>query len=107
MSTTYEQLPGEFNLAFRAGDDASVELDFSIDLTGYTVTSSIVSLTTGETLATPTTTLTNAATGVANIALTKTQTAALPIGTLGLYFTWDAPGPVRRTALGGYVEVSR
>lgn len=104
---TYEQLPGELNLSFRRADEVSTEIDFSpISLTGFTMAATIVSLVSGGTVAAMTTTVTDAAAGKVNIALTDEQTAALPLGT----YRWDLTaddGTARRTYLTGMVEVSR
>lgn len=101
---TFEQLPGELSLSFVRGDDFSCLVDFTIALTGYTVTSSITSLITGLEIVSPTTTVTNAANGQVTVSLTDTQTAALPRGTYGWSMEWVAAGTTR-TALSGYVEV--
>jgi hypothetical protein len=102
----YEQLPGELNLAFRRGDEVSTEIDFSpISLTAYTMTASLVSLVSGGTVSSITTTMVDAAAGRLNIGLTDEQTAALPIGT----YRWDltaSDGTARRSYLTGLVEVS-
>jgi hypothetical protein len=106
MSSTYSQLPGQLGLSLRRGDELGTTIDFSpTTMTGYTVSAVITSLVTGSTVAAFQTTLTNAAAGIVNIALTEQQTAALPVGTYGWRLEWDAPGSVRRTALQGLVEV--
>lgn len=103
---TYEQLPGELNLSFRRADEVSTEIDFSpISLTGFTVTSMIVSLVSGATVASIATTLIDAAAGRVNIELTDEQTAALPLGTYRWNLTAD-DGLAKRTYLTGIVEVS-
>lgn len=105
MSASYEQTPGRMNLAFKRGDDFSALIDFSIAMTGYTVTSSITSLVTGSEVVPFTTTLASAANGEVNIALTDSQTAALARGTYGWSLSWTE-GNATRTALTGMVEVS-
>ncbi len=103
---TYEQLPGELNLAFRRADEVSTEIDFSpISLTGYTMTSTLTSLVNGGTVASMTTTMVDAAAGRVNIGLTDEQTAALPVGTYRWTMTAN-DGLARRTYLTGVVEVS-
>jgi hypothetical protein len=103
---TYEQLPGELNLAFRRADAVSTEIDFSpISLTGYTMTSTLTSLVNGGTVASMTTTMVDAAAGRVNIGLTDEQTAALPVGTYRWTMTAN-DGLARRTYLTGVVEVS-
>lgn len=107
MSNTFEQLPSTLNLAFRQGDEFGALLDFSNDLTGYTVAAELQSVVSGQQVVAMTTTLVNASTGTVNVSLTETQTAALPAGTYRWTFYWDAPGNVRRTILTGHVEVTR
>jgi hypothetical protein len=103
---TYEQLPGELNLAFRRADEVSTEIDFSpISLTGYTMTSTLTSLVSGGTVASMATTMVDAAAGRVNIGLTDEQTAALPVGTYRWTMTAN-DGMARRTYLTGIVEVS-
>lgn len=104
--STYTQLPGSLGLSFRRGDELGTTIDFTpTDLTGYTVTSDIVSLVTGNVVQPVTISISNATAGIVAISLTETQTAALPVGTYGWRLAWDAPGSVRRTALQGTCEV--
>lgn len=103
---TYEQLPGSLGLSLRKGDELGTTVDFTpTNLTGYTVTSDIISLVTGAVVQPITVAVTNATAGIVNISLTETQTGALPVGTLGWRLEWLAPGDVKRTALSGMVEV--
>ena len=105
---TYAQLPGSLSLALRTGDEFGTQVDFTpTDLTGYTVTSQIVSLVSGLTVTSIATTLADAAAGKVNLAMTETQTAAMVPGTYGWRLEWNAPGDVKRTALSGMVEVTR
>jgi hypothetical protein len=103
--STYNQLPGTMNLAFKRANDFSSLIDFDTTLAGYTVTASVTSLVTGATVVPFTTTVSDASAGQINIALTDTQTAALPSGTYGWQLDWTAPGSVQRTALSGTLEV--
>lgn len=105
--STYTQLPGTLNLALRKADEFSTLVDFSIALTGYTVASSIVSAVTGNEVVAPTTTVVDPSSGEVNVSLTESQTSSMPVGTYRWLLWWDAPGDVRRTALTGFVEVSR
>lgn len=106
MSSTYTQLPGAMNHAFKRGNDFAAVIDFDpLSLVGYTVTASVTSLVTGATVVPFTTTVVDAAAGQVNVSLTDTQTAALPAGTYGWRLDWTAPGGVERTALQGVVEV--
>lgn len=103
---TYEQLPGDLGLSFRRGDEVSTEIDFNpISLTAYTMTASLVSLVSGGTVASITTTMVDAAAGRLNIGLTDEQTAALAVGTYRWVLTAN-DGQAKRTYLTGMVEVS-
>jgi hypothetical protein len=101
---TYEQLPGTLNLAFRKGDDFSVESDFSIDLTGYTVTATVHSVVNDAQVVAFTTNVTNAASGVVSVGLTDAQTLALAAGTYSWRMVGTASG-ITRTYLAGFLEV--
>jgi len=106
MSSTYSLLPGTMNLAFKRAGDFATLIDFDgTTLVGYTATASITSLVTGTTVVPFSTSITDASAGQVQIALTDTQTAALPAGTYGWQLDWTAPGSVQRTALSGTVEV--
>jgi len=106
MSSTYRLLPGTMNLAFKRAGDFATLIDFDgTTLVGYTATASITSLVTGTTVVPFLTSITDASAGQVQIALTDTQTAALPAGTYGWQLDWTAPGSVQRTALSGTVEV--
>lgn len=102
---SYNQTPGSLNLSFNRGDDFSTLIDFTPTvLTGYTVTSSIVSQVTGTQVVPFTVTVPSAADGQVNVALTDSQTAAMARGTYGWSLSWT-DGSVTRTALAGFVEV--
>jgi hypothetical protein len=66
----------------------------------------VVSLVSGSTVQAMSASVTDAALGKCNVALTDTQTAALAAGTYGWALDWVAPGSVQRTALTGTVEVT-
>ena len=93
------------NLSFRRANDFATLIDFDVSLVSYSVTSSITSLVTGASVVPFTTSITDASAGQVQIALTDTQTAALPAGTYGWQLDWTAPGSIQRTALSGTVEV--
>jgi hypothetical protein len=94
------------NLSFKRSNDFATAIDFDgTTLVGFSVTASITSLVTGTTVIPFTTSITDASAGQVNIALSDTQTAALPAGTYGWQLDWVAPGSVQRTALSGTVEV--
>jgi len=106
--SSYDQLPGQLNLSVRGGDRLSAEIDFNpISLTGSTMAATISSLVGGNTLASMTTTLTDAAAGKVNVSLTGTQTVDLPRGTYRWDLTATDAASVRRSYLTGFVEVTR
>jgi hypothetical protein len=102
---TAAQLPGVLNIAFRSGDFYSTLVDFSISTTGYTWTSQVYSLLTGETVATPSVTVVDAENGKVSVGMTASQTAVVPHGTYGWRLTWTSGGTGVRTALDGVCEV--
>lgn len=101
---SYDQTPGTLNLAFNAGDDFAALVDFSIDMTGYSVSAAITSLVTGAVVMPLSTAFLSASDGRVNVSLTDSQTASLPRGTYGWEISWTING-VTRTALAGCVEV--
>ena len=107
MSTTFTQLPGTMNLAFKRGDDFSTIIDFGgVSLVGYTVTSEVRSLVTGAMVLPITTIITEAAAALVTVSLTDSQTASLAAGTYAWRVDWIAPGGLQRAALNGTVEVA-
>jgi hypothetical protein len=72
------QLPGTLHVAFVRGDDYSTLLDLSISLVGYSLDAQLYSLTNGQTVATPTVSVVDAAAGKFNLTLSDAQAAALP-----------------------------
>jgi hypothetical protein len=101
---SYDQTPGALNLSFNRADDFSALIDFSIAMTGYTVTAGITSLVSGNEVQPLTVSFVSATAGQVNVSLTDTQTAALARGTYGWNMKWTE-GSATRTALTGFVEV--
>lgn len=101
---SYDQTPGTLNLSFARGDDFSALVDFSIGMTGYTVSASMTSLVTGSEVQPMTVSLVSATAGQVNVSLTDTQTLAMARGTYGWNMKWTE-GSATRTALTGFVEV--
>lgn len=99
----YDQTPGNLPISFVRGDSLSVLVDFSIDLTGYSFTGSLVSVVTGDDVVPLTLAVVSAASGQVNVSLTAQQTAALARGTYQWKFVWTQGASVR-TALTGFVE---
>lgn len=102
---TFEQLPGRLDLKFKAGDYFSTETDFSVSLAAYTVEAKIVSLLTETLVATIATTFIDQASGILNLSMSSSVTAAIAPGTYLWRLSWVATGAQKRTALEGYVEV--
>jgi hypothetical protein len=122
MSETkkFEVIPDEMAIIVTKGDELGMAVDFSIDLTGYSSWEAIVFKTQrtvssdfpagintqGETAETFTVSVTNASTGILNLALTETQTDGLSVGTLYRWFLRGvAPGAVTRTFISGTFTV--
>ncbi len=110
----YALLPQNLNLQFVRGDEFWFTVDASIDLTGYTFSSSIykaTNVTNGTVTATQevlqfTITTINLSTGQINLSLQESQTQSLnPTDRLRWYLRWVAPGVVTRTVLAGTVTV--
>jgi len=101
---SYDQTPGALNLSFKRGDDFSTLIDFSIGMTGYTVTAGVTSLVTGDEVQPLTVSFASATAGQVNVSLNDTQTAALARGTYGWQMKW-VENQATRTALTGFVEV--
>jgi hypothetical protein len=100
----YDQTPGALNLSFVRGDDMSALVDFSIGMTGYTVSASLTSLVNGAEVIPLTVSVVSATAGQVNVSLSDTQTAEIARGTYGWAMKWTE-GTGTRTALSGYVEV--
>ena len=103
---TYEQSPGRFNMAFRRGDTLSAELDFSVDITGYSLTANSVSAVTGLSVKSLAAQVTSAADGKVVVSLTPQETLAIPTGTYAWNMSWIEPTGLARTVLSGFIEVS-
>ena len=101
----YEQLPGSLSLSIVKSDQFSTVVDFSIDMTSYSVSSEIYSLVDGETVTAMSTAFVSSALGTVNIGMTEAETGDLSVGTYGWRLQWLAPGSVTRTALTGLLEV--
>ena len=113
---TYSVLPDTLDLRFISGDELSVMLDFSEDLTGYTFSTSIYKVTqvsNGAVVATATfsmnftITTVDLATGTLNLSLNETDTATFdPAVTYRWFLRWVAPGVVTGTVVSGTIRVS-
>ena len=102
---SYDQAPGTLNLSFSRGDDFSALVDFSIAMSGYTVTAGVTSLVTGSEVQALTVSTVSATAGQLNVSLTDAQTLAMARGTYGWQMKWTE-GNATRTALTGFVEVT-
>jgi len=102
---SYDQAPGTLNLSFNRGDDFSALVDFSISMSGYTVTAGVTSLVTGIQVQALTVSTVSATAGTFNVSLTDAQTIAMARGTYGWQMRW-VEGQATRTALTGFVEVT-
>lgn len=102
---TFSILPGTLHLAVKRGNRFSTIVDFDpVALTGYTVTSDVVSVVTGATVTAITVDTSLAADGKVGISLSDVQTESLAGGTYRWRLDWDS-GSAPRTALEGFFEV--
>lgn len=109
---TYSVLPTPLDIAFVRGDEFGMSLDFGVDLTGYTFSTSIYEVTAvtnglaqaGNAVASFTIVNTSLALGKLNLSLQENQTSALNITKAHRwYMRWVAPGVVTRTVISGSV----
>lgn len=98
---TLEQLPAELNLEIGLGDDLSMPVDFSIDLTGYTFAAKVVRIP-DETITDIAVANTNLATGQIALSLTDAQITALGVGNHRWYLIWTIGSASRRVLAGGF-----
>lgn len=111
----YSQDPATLNLAVRAGDELNADLTLTVgcsgtaafSLAGYTVTSDLRSIVTGNVVQTVAASITNAPAGVVNLAMTESETANLPIGAYSWRLRWTTPNDITRTVYAGILEVRR
>ena len=101
----YEQLPGSLSLSIVKSDQFSTVVDFSIDMSGYSVSSEIYSLVDGSIVQSMSTAFVSAVLGTVSIGMNEGETGDLSVGTYGWRLQWLAPGSVTRTALTGLLEV--
>lgn len=104
---TQSQLPGNLNLIVKRGDDFATTVDFDVDITGYTVSSSISSLVTFAEVSQVTTSVLIASLGQVSISIPRQQTLLLAPGSYGWSMQWKPPSGGERSILGGVVEVIR
>lgn len=104
---TVQTMPGTLNVIAKQGEAVRQLLDFSIDLTGYTFSSEIVSAVTYATVATLDVSAVNLATGRINVAIEPEDAAEVAAGTYLWRLVWTPPAGDPRTALEGIWEVSR
>jgi hypothetical protein len=122
MATSFTQLPATMNISMIAGDELEISLDTDISLVNYTNIVAIVYTkkvfasgnggagaveTIGDTAATFTVTVTNAASGQLTLGLPESATVDLSTSVEYRWFLrWDAPGLVRRTVVSGTFTLS-
>ena len=103
MSDTFTTIPGTLNFTVKRGNRFSALVDFDISLTGYTVTSSVVSAITGSTVTSVSVDSSLFADGKVGVSLSDVQTGNLA-GTYRWRLDWNS-GSAPRTALEGFFEV--
>jgi hypothetical protein len=103
--STYSQVPGVLNFTVKRGDDFTTIVDFDIPLTGYTTTSFVTSLVTGNEVTPIQTSISNGSLGQVTVSMADTETAGLAPGSYGWSLRWVSPAGVTRNAIGGVLEV--
>ena len=113
---TFSALPGDLTVQFVIGDEVNFTLDFDVNVTGYTFTSGVYVVSAqgfqgggggvvtgvGQTAATPTITVVDAAAGTIAWGLNETQTGALSGGIRYRHFIrWVTPAGITRTVVSG------
>lgn len=101
---TFTSLPGTLNIRFKRGDTFLTRIDFSITLTGYTVSSELLRIANRTALQSITTTVIDDVNGIVDVSMTAAETAALGAGTYIWQLTWQTGSQVR-TAIEGFLEV--
>jgi subtilisin family serine protease len=117
MANTFSLLPGQLDVTFVVGDEVNVAINLGVNVTGYTLQSSVyvassagftgggggTTTTVGATAAIPTIQVVTASTGAIIWSLTETQTAALSPGIKYYwYLRWITPSTsMTRTILAG------
>jgi hypothetical protein len=104
--STFSTLPGVLNIAIVQGDTFSCDLDFTSDLTGYTVVSEVYAVPHGDTVKEITVTPVALNEGRLTISLTAEETALIPRGTYRWKASWTSPSSEARMVLYGFFEVS-
>jgi hypothetical protein len=103
-----DRLPGELNAKKPRGDSFSESATFSISLAGFTATSEILSLITGDRVALVTSAISSAGTcGVITFGLTKAEMQAIPSGTYCWKTKVGSSASNATTYLEGWFEVCR
>lgn len=104
---TYSQTPGTLNLTLKSGDSFGTVIDFDVSLAGHTVSSSLLSLVTGDEVRPLSAAFVSQTAGIVSVSMTSTETSTTPPASYGWELRWIAPGGVKRVALSGVVEVTR
>ena len=98
---TYDQTGGTLNLSVRKGQALAVTPTFGIDITGYTLQASVLSVVNGATILVPTATILVASAGTVSLSIPTTTLAS---GTYEWRLNWTSGG-VQSEELRGFFEV--
>jgi hypothetical protein len=106
MSNTIDRLPGELNAKKPRGNSLSESAVFSISLAGFTATSELLSLVTGERVSLVASSITNSGTnGVITLSMSKAEMSAIPVGTYRWRTKVGSSPTDETTYLEGWFEV--
>lgn len=99
--TDFTQIPGLLNLTATLGDDFEFNLDFDINLSGYTFVAKVISIST-NTPVILTVTPVDLSLGKVTISLSKTLLSGLSVARHHYYFEWVTGSKTRRILAGNF-----
>jgi len=101
-----KQLAGVLNVQIYKGNTRDIELDWNINLVGYTFMAKIVNATTGALIVAVPVIVVDLAAGQITLKITDAVALATPIGVHKLLLDWVDPDTLIRTVTAGTYEVS-
>jgi hypothetical protein len=102
--TDFSQIPGKLDLVATLGDDFEFNLDFDINLSGYTFVAKVISISTGTPVVLTVTNV-DLSLGKVTISLSKTLLSGLSVAQHHYYFEWVTGGKTRRVLAGTFTVV--
>jgi hypothetical protein len=103
--TDFTQIPGLLNIVATHDDDFEFNLDFDINLSGYTFSAKIISISTNTPVSLSISPV-DLSLGKITISLDKTAISALAVAQHHWYFDWVYGGKTRRILAGTFSIVN-